>query len=141
MVFNFKKAILASVAIVGIANAAAISTAGFNSTVSGLAARAHAGPDAASNNPHTVSPDADPFRAQTDSGDLCKEKGGHDENGTYFCIQVDQVVYTKVSGRGSGTYEAITFMDNDTGRCDKSIKAWSGELAPFNEPISYPSSS
>ncbi|KAK3396575.1 putative TOS1-like glycosyl hydrolase-domain-containing protein [Sordaria brevicollis] len=135
MIFNLKKVILASVAIVGAANAAAIATAGFNTTVSGLVARAHAGPDAASNNPHTVSPDADPFRTQTDSGDLCKG-GSTDENGTHFCVQVDQVLYTKVSGRGSGTYEAISFMDNDSGRCDKTTRAFSGELAPFNEPVS-----
>ncbi|EAA35810.3 TOS1 [Neurospora crassa OR74A] len=58
------------------------------------------------------------------------------ESGTWFCSQVDQVLYTKVSGRGSGTYEAVTFMDANTGRCDKATRAWSGDLAPFNEPIS-----
>lgn len=138
MVFNMKKAILALIPIVGMASSAAISFPFGGVSVSNITARAHAGPNAESNNPHSVSPGNDPFRAQTPSQDLCQGVG-RDELGTYFCSQVDQVLYTKVSGRGSGTYEAVTFMDGNTGRCDKATRAWSGELAPFNEPVSSPS--
>ncbi|CCC05188.1 hypothetical protein SMACR_08055 [Sordaria macrospora] len=117
MVFSIKKAILAVVSIVGVTNSAAIfNVSGSNSSVSGLVVRAHAGPDAESNNPQTVPPDNDPFRAQTPSQDLCKDKG-RDEQGTYFCSQVDQVLYTKVE-------------------LGKRQQAWSDELVPFNEPVS-----
>lgn len=105
---------------------------------SGLFPRAHAGPpDSGVFNPHSVTPDspAEP-RMQTGSQDLCK---GHDtdENGNHFCQNIQQVVYTNVN-TPPGQYKAVTSMNKDSKRCDMSLRSFSGDLAPFNEPVSYP---
>ncbi|KAL0466547.1 hypothetical protein QR685DRAFT_450497 [Neurospora intermedia] len=75
-------------------------------------------------------------RMQTGSQDLCQ---GHDtdENGNHFCQNVQQVVYTNVN-TPPGQYKAVTSMNKDTKRCDMAFRNFGGDLAPFNEPVSYP---
>lgn len=130
---------------------ASVNSVAINNTLSfishsGLAARSHAAllprahagpPDSGVFNPHSVTPDtpAEP-RMQTGSQDLCQ---GHDtdENGNHFCQNVQQVVYTNVN-TPPGQYKAVTSMNKDTKRCDMAFRNFGGDLAPFNEPVSYP---
>lgn len=78
-------------------------------------------------NPHLNAPD-------TSSDDLCRNTRHQEDIGNLYCSKVDQVIYTKVTK--PGTYDAVTFMDNQSGACTKSPKQFSGDLAPYNEPVS-----
>lgn len=128
-----------------------VNSVAINSTLSfvsnsGLASRSHAGlfprahagpPDSGVFDPHSVTPDSpDEPRMQTGSQDLCKD---HDkeENGSHFCQNVQQVVYTNVN-TPAGQYKAVTSMDKDTKRCDMAPKSFGGDLAPFNESVRLP---
>lgn len=83
-------------------------------------------------NPHLNVPD-------TTSDELCNrgktfedvDANGH---GNWYCQKVDQIIYTKVTR--PGTYQEVTFMDNQSGECRKSPREFKGDLAPYNEPVS-----
>lgn len=60
--------------------------------------------------------------------------GGEEIAGNWYCQAVEQVVYDQVGA--SGSYEVVTYMDPETGECQKdSSQEFSGPLAPFNEPV------
>lgn len=67
--------------------------------------------------------------------DLCKDHKTF-EDGDYYCQKVDQVIYTNVGS--SGEYKEVVYMDHDTGECRFADvnRTFSGDLAPFNEPVS-----
>ncbi|CCC05189.1 hypothetical protein SMACR_08056 [Sordaria macrospora] len=76
-------------------------------------------------NPHLDAPDVS-------ADDLCRDHKHQEDIGNWYCQKVDQVIYSKVTK--PGTYEADTFMDNESGACSKSPKQFNGDLAPHNEP-------
>lgn len=78
-------------------------------------------------NPHLNAPDVS-------ADDLCRDTKHKEDIGNWYCQKVDQVIYSKVTK--PGTYEAVTFMDNQSGACTKAPKQFSGDLAPYNEPVS-----
>ncbi|EAA35811.1 hypothetical protein NCU07500 [Neurospora crassa OR74A] len=86
--------------------------------------------------PYNTDPDFNPHLNVPDisSDDLCRDTKHEEENGNWYCQKVDQIIYTKVTK--PGTYDAVTFMDNQSGACTKTPKQFSGDLAPYNEPLS-----
>ena len=75
------------------------------------------------------------------SAELCAA-GSTEENGNYYCQAVHQVTYSNVGAQAAGVYEEVVNMNTQTGECKKQNKAFSGPMAPFNEPVRgiYPSS-
>ncbi|KHE84487.1 hypothetical protein GE21DRAFT_1208548 [Neurospora crassa] len=67
------------------------------------------------------------------SDDLCQNRTF--EDGDYYCSRVDQVIYTNVAH--DGEYREVAYMNDETGECRfaEVNHTFSGELAPFNEPV------
>ncbi|KAK3949546.1 putative TOS1-like glycosyl hydrolase-domain-containing protein [Pseudoneurospora amorphoporcata] len=72
-------------------------------------------------NPHLNAPDIS-------SDQLCRDHRHQEDIGNWYCQKVDQVIYTKVTK--PGTYDVVTFMDNESGACTKTPRQFSGDLAP-----------
>lgn len=86
--------------------------------------------------PYSTDPEFNPHLNAPDVfvDDLCRDHKHQEDIGNWYCQKVDQVIYSKVTK--PGTYEADTFMDNESGACSKSPKQFNGDLAPHNEPAS-----
>lgn len=69
------------------------------------------------------------------SDELCKDHKTL-EDGDYYCQKVEQVIYTNVAH--AGEYMEVVHMNEDTGECRFADvnRTFSGEMAPFNEPVS-----
>ncbi|EGZ78589.1 hypothetical protein NEUTE2DRAFT_52849 [Neurospora tetrasperma FGSC 2509] len=91
--------------------------------------------------PYDADPDFNPHLNVPDvtSDELCNrgktfedvDANGH---GNWYCQKVDQIIYAKVTK--PGTYQEVTFMDNQSGECRMSPREFKGDLAPYNEPLS-----
>ncbi|KAJ4388405.1 target of Sbf [Neurospora sp. IMI 360204] len=91
--------------------------------------------------PYDTDPDFNPHLNVPDisSDELCargKTLEDVDANspGNWYCQKVDQILYTKITK--PGTYQEVTFMDNQSGECRFSPREFKGDLAPYNEPLS-----
>lgn len=71
----------------------------------------------------------------TGADELCKDHKTM-EDGDYYCQKVDQIIYNNVSN--TGEYKEVVYMNQDTGECRfaEVNRTFSGEMAPFNEPVS-----
>lgn len=67
-----------------------------------------------------------------DKRDLCSD-GSTDDNGNYYCQEVDAITYTGVGG--SGSYNAVTDMDSTTGDCSSSASGYSGSMSPLDQEV------
>lgn len=66
--------------------------------------------------------------------DLCAD-GSVDDNGNWYCQEVDAVTYTGLSGTGS--YNKVTSMDSTTSVCDSTPFGYSGSMSPLDEEVSF----
>ncbi|OHS99048.1 hypothetical protein TRFO_08608 [Tritrichomonas foetus] len=57
------------------------------------------------------------------------------EDGNWYCNQVEQVEYQNIGT--SGTYQRVTYMDGNSGQCNKEGHSYNGNFAPLNEEFSY----
>jgi len=71
--------------------------------------------------------------AATASADLCAH-GSTDDNGNWYCQQVNAISYTNVGG--SNQYNRVTNMDSNSGACSSTPQSYSGSLAPLDEEVS-----
>lgn len=69
------------------------------------------------------------------SDKLCQNRTFEDDD--YYCSRVDQVIYTNVAHPGE--YREVVYMNDETGECRfaEVNRTFSGEMAPFNEPVSF----
>ncbi|KAJ4351050.1 target of Sbf [Neurospora sp. IMI 360204] len=97
------------------------------SASSGLHARSYQN-SAPYADPHTQDP-----LLLVGSDELCKDRTY--EDGDYYCSRIDQVIYTNVAH--DGEYREVVYMNDETGECRFADvnRTFSGELAPFNEPV------
>ncbi|KAL9532278.1 putative circularly permuted 1,3-beta-glucanase [Sphaerulina musiva] len=71
--------------------------------------------------------------AATVSADLCSY-GSTDDNGNWYCKQVNAITYTGVGG--SASYNKVTAMDSKSGSCSSSPYGYSGSMSPLDEEVS-----
>ncbi|KAK0367147.1 target of Sbf [Friedmanniomyces endolithicus] len=68
-----------------------------------------------------------------DKRDLCTD-GSTDDNNNWYCQNVTAITYTGVGG--SGSYNKVTSMDT-SGTCGSSPSAYSGNLSPLDQELSF----
>lgn len=73
-------------------------------------------------------------RSTSTSQQLCAGKS-FQENGNWYCQPVHHITYSNVGT--AGEYQEVSNMNQETGQCEFRPKAYSGPLAPFNEPVSF----
>lgn len=67
-----------------------------------------------------------------DKRDLCSD-GSTDDNGNWYCQEVQAITYTGVGGDSS--YNKVTSMP-DNGVCSSEPQPYSGTLSPLDEGVS-----
>lgn len=72
-------------------------------------------------------------RGSSPSQQLCQGTSSK-EQGNWYCQKVQRVTYTNMGK--SGQYNEVISMGQKTGKCQFGTRQFSGQLAPFNEPVS-----
>lgn len=55
-------------------------------------------------------------------------------SGNYYCSETTKVIYENIGY--SGSYQDVTNMNEDTGKCTQETKSFSGNLSPLDEELS-----
>jgi hypothetical protein len=69
----------------------------------------------------------------SNSADLCGGKLVQDK-GNQYCQKVQRIAYENMGKAGS--YEQVVHMDQETGDCEFAPVTFSGQIAPFDNPVS-----